>query len=159
MPGLDQATHGGLPAGSAVVVLGQSGAGKTILSLQVLANAIARGEGGVMVSFEESANQLRRDANSFSWGPALTSSERLEIIDARPASGMDNGGRVRCHRPARQRRRRRRARGRAVDRARRHRPAARAATGPAHRPSTTRSATCDGVERGAAGDDAAHRQV
>ncbi|MDZ7829195.1 MAG: ATPase domain-containing protein [Halofilum sp. (in: g-proteobacteria)] len=66
VPGLDLATHGSLPVGSTVLVPGQSGAGKTILSLQMLANAGAHGEGGEMVSFEQLPPQIRRDAASFS---------------------------------------------------------------------------------------------
>jgi len=80
--GLDQATRGGLPAGGATLVLGPSGSGKTILGLQVLACAVARGEGGVMLSFEESRTQLSRDAQSFRWGRGLLESKRCEIIDA-----------------------------------------------------------------------------
>lgn len=52
--GLDEVTHGGLPHAGAVLVIGEPGSGKTILGLQILARAIERGEGGVLVSFEES---------------------------------------------------------------------------------------------------------
>lgn len=82
--GLDHATYGGLPKGQATLVLGQAAAGKTVLSLQVLAHAIAHGEGGVFVTFEESPAQIERDAYSFKWGSQLLESQRWQLIDARP---------------------------------------------------------------------------
>lgn len=87
--GLDEVTNGGLPHGGAVLVIGEPGTGKTILGLQILARAIERGEGGVLVSFEESRAQIRRDANSFSWGRTLQESDQWAILDAR-AKGESN---------------------------------------------------------------------
>lgn len=81
--GFDEVTHGGLPRAGAVLVVGEPGAGKTILGLQILARAIERGEGGVLVSFEQSRDQLLRDAGSFNWGHLLEDTKRCEIIDAR----------------------------------------------------------------------------
>ncbi len=88
IPGLDHMTRGGLPARSATLVVGGAGAGKTVLCLQILAAGIQRGEGAVFVSFEESAEQVERDAESFTWGSVLRDSDRLRVIDARPASGV-----------------------------------------------------------------------
>ncbi len=84
IPGLDEATRGGLPAGQATLVLGEAAAGKTVLGLQVLAHAVERGDGGVFVTFEESPAQVNRDAASFRWGARLLESERWRVIDARP---------------------------------------------------------------------------
>ena len=89
---LDRVTNGGLPAGQATLVLGQAAAGKTVLALQVLAHSIQRGEGAVFVSFEESPAQIRRDAASLSWGESLISSDRLQIIDARPPIDAESAG-------------------------------------------------------------------
>ena len=90
--GLDAVTRGGLPAAGATLVIGGAGAGKTILGLQLLAGAIERGEGGVFVSFEESPAQIRRSAASFDWGEALTASDRLALLDARPPAEAVAGG-------------------------------------------------------------------
>ncbi|MFW5723116.1 MAG: ATPase domain-containing protein [Halochromatium sp.] len=90
--GLDQMTQGGLPAAGGTLILGHPAAGKTVLALQILALAIARGEGGVFVSFEESRQQVLRDAASFSWGRHLQDESRFELIDARPASGARVSG-------------------------------------------------------------------
>lgn len=92
IPGLDRMTGGGLPARGAVLLIGEAGAGKTVMCLQILAAGIQRGEGGVFVSFEESADQVERDAESFTWGAALRSSDRWRVIDARPATGVVASG-------------------------------------------------------------------
>jgi circadian clock protein KaiC len=89
---LDAVTRGGLPARGATLIMGDAGAGKTVLGLQILANAIGSGEGGVYVSFEESREGIRRGAASFDWGHALTTSERVSIIDARPPPSADAAG-------------------------------------------------------------------
>ncbi len=81
--GLDAATHGGLPAAATTLVMGTPGAGKTVLGLQILAHAVARGEAGVLVSFEEAPAELRRNASSFAWGGHLNDAN-LASIDARP---------------------------------------------------------------------------
>ncbi|MGM0983018.1 MAG: ATPase domain-containing protein [Pseudomonadota bacterium] len=78
---LDTVTHGGLPAGGATLVVGEPGCGKTIIGLQILASALARGEGGVFMSFEESRDQILRNAEAFRWGPPLRESSRCEILD------------------------------------------------------------------------------
>ncbi|MCS3902450.1 circadian clock protein KaiC [Methylohalomonas lacus] len=90
--GLDEVTRGGLPSVGATLVAGQPGAGKTVLCQQILANAIHAGQGGVFVSFEESSQQIRRDASSFNWGHLLKDGDRLQIIDARPQPGMEAAG-------------------------------------------------------------------
>jgi len=92
IPGLDAATGGGLPVAGAVLVSGGSGCGKTVLALQILARALERGDGAVFVSFEESAEQVRRDAASFQWGPALLASGRWTLIDGRPPVNADVAG-------------------------------------------------------------------
>lgn len=92
IPGLDGMTHGGLPAAGVTLVLGQAGCGKTVLGLQIIAHAVAEGHGGVLVSFEESAQQLQRDAASFQWGEALIGSPRFSIVEAQPHPGAESGG-------------------------------------------------------------------
>lgn len=92
IPGLDRLTHGGLPKGQATLVLGDTGTGKTVLGLQILANAVAQGEGGLFVTFEESPAQLKRNAASFSWGGTLTESEAWSAIDARSSIGAEIAG-------------------------------------------------------------------
>lgn len=93
IPGLDAVTRGGLPAAGATLVMGQAGAGKTILGLQIAAHAVAAGEAAVVVSFEESRDALARDALAFSWGSPALASDGLVRIDARPPPGaLVSGG-------------------------------------------------------------------
>ncbi|MBK5929618.1 ATPase domain-containing protein [Halochromatium salexigens] len=90
--GLDQMTRGGLPAAGGTLILGRPASGKTVLAMQILAQAIARGEGAIFVSFEESRRQVLRDAASFSWWHHLHDEQRFELIDARPAPGSRVSG-------------------------------------------------------------------
>ncbi len=90
--GLDEATRGGLPAAGVTLVVGDAGAGKTILGLQTIANAVNEDNAGVFLSFEESTEQLRRDVASFEWGDRLTGSPSCQLIDARPQPGARGAG-------------------------------------------------------------------
>ncbi len=96
--GLDAVTRGGLPDAGGVLVLGGPGSGKTILGLQILASAIPQGDGGLFISFEESPEQILRDAGSFDWGQSLIDSDAWTLLDGRPpvdataAGGFDLDG-------------------------------------------------------------------
>jgi len=65
--GLDEMTRGGYFQGSSILLTGSSGTGKTIMSLQFLIEALKAGEKCIYVSFEESRDQLVRNAKSFGW--------------------------------------------------------------------------------------------
>ena len=90
--GLDRLSHGGLPDRQATLVVGETGTGKTVLALQILAHAVAEGDGGVFISFEESPAQVRRNADSFRWGDALNRSDAWSAIDARLPVGAKAAG-------------------------------------------------------------------
>jgi circadian clock protein KaiC len=62
--GLDEITHGGLPENRLTLVAGTSGAGKTVLCAQYLAEGVRRGEAGVFVTFEERPDMTRRNMQS-----------------------------------------------------------------------------------------------
>lgn len=55
---LDEMLGGGLPCGYALLVAGPSGAGKTILAREFLAEGVRRDEPGVIVAFEQTPSQL-----------------------------------------------------------------------------------------------------
>jgi circadian clock protein KaiC len=60
--GLDEITEGGLPQGRPTLVCGGAGSGKTLLSMQFLAQgAMQFGEPGVFVAFEETADELSKN--------------------------------------------------------------------------------------------------
>lgn len=62
--GLDTVTHGGFPEARPVLVCGAPGSGKTLLAMQFVAEGVSHGDGGVFVSFEESASDLRQNVLS-----------------------------------------------------------------------------------------------
>ncbi len=65
--GLDEMLGGGFPKGRVILLCGGPGTGKTIFSLQFLANAAKRGEPGVYVTLEEPLRFIREYAESFGW--------------------------------------------------------------------------------------------
>ena len=62
--GLDELLHGGFWQGTSTMLLGPSGVGKTIASLQFLSALASKGQAGLMVTLQETPNQLRRTAAS-----------------------------------------------------------------------------------------------
>jgi circadian clock protein KaiC len=89
IPGFDEVTAGGLPAGRSTLVAGTAGSGKTILALQFIASGEReRNEGGVLVTFEEAPRDLLANVRSFGWGlDDLVESNRVAIVDATPDPG------------------------------------------------------------------------
>jgi len=65
--GLDEITNGGLPRNRTTLVAGAAGCGKTLLTTQFLLGGIDRGENGVMVVFEETAEELATNMASLGW--------------------------------------------------------------------------------------------
>jgi circadian clock protein KaiC len=81
--GLDDITHGGLPAGRITLVAGTAGSGKTVLAAQFIANAAEQGESGVFVTFEESPRAIRENVRSFGWDVAGSEDAgRWAFVDA-----------------------------------------------------------------------------
>ncbi len=67
--GFDELFEKGIPKGSATVIAGGCGSGKTIMCLQILAEAARKGEKCLYMSFEESEDKLRQHMKDFSWNP------------------------------------------------------------------------------------------
>lgn len=67
VPGFDELFEKGIPKGSAVLVAGGAGSGKTILCLQVIAHHAALGENCFYMSFEESEKRLVQHMKGFGW--------------------------------------------------------------------------------------------
>lgn len=90
--GLDEALGGGLPRGRTTLVVGSTGAGKTILALQALAEGVRAGEPGILVTFEESPTDLLANMSAFTWAPSGRRSTRLAFMDGREVrSAFRNG--------------------------------------------------------------------
>ena len=83
IPGLDELTHGGVPRGRATLVCGTSASGKTVFSVQFLAEGIERGEPGVFVAFEESPQDVRENMAGFGWDiPQWEADRKWAFVDA-----------------------------------------------------------------------------
>ncbi|WXG43813.1 MAG: ATPase domain-containing protein [Promethearchaeati archaeon SRVP18_Atabeyarchaeia-1] len=92
IPGLDELIGGGLLKGSAYLVAGEPGAGKTIFGCQFLVKGIELyGENGVLVTLEEPPSSIARNAKlGFGWDLAdLIAQGRLKIVDASIARPAD----------------------------------------------------------------------
>ncbi|MGZ4371663.1 MAG: RAD55 family ATPase [Gaiellaceae bacterium] len=73
---LDQMLMEGYFPGSATLVAGPSGAGKTVMGLHFVLHGALNGEPGVIATFEENPSQLERMAQGFGW--SLT--EGIELM-------------------------------------------------------------------------------
>lgn len=67
--GLDEITGGGLPQGRPSLICGAAGCGKTIFAMEFIVHGAEMGEPGVFVSFEETAEDLKK--NFISMDPDL----------------------------------------------------------------------------------------
>ncbi|RYD77659.1 MAG: hypothetical protein EOP84_15260, partial [Verrucomicrobiaceae bacterium] len=83
--GFDEISHGGIPEGRTVLIMGEAGAGKTVFTLQTLVNfARTEGTAAIFVGFEEGVAQLVANASSFDWQISEVLEEKLCVINARP---------------------------------------------------------------------------
>src|SRR5256884_3196523 len=97
---LDIIGKGGLPKNRTTLISGTAGSGKTVFAVHFLAAGIDQGEPGVFVTFEESADDVRKNMRSFGWDLANWEAEgKLTFVDASPdpeietveAGGFDLG--------------------------------------------------------------------
>lgn len=83
--GLDEILEGGLPEGRVTVVNGGPGSGKTVLGLEFACHGARAGQPALLVSFEERAEVLRRNALSLGLDlAALEQAGTLFVMDSRP---------------------------------------------------------------------------
>lgn len=64
IPGLDELVNGGYFVASTTLVVGISGAGKSVMALQFIAEGARRGERGLMITLDEPPAQVLRNAHS-----------------------------------------------------------------------------------------------
>jgi circadian clock protein KaiC len=65
--GFDEITRGGLPQGRPTLVCGGPGCGKTLFGLEFLLNGAMRGDAGLFVTFEETEEDLIKNAGSLGY--------------------------------------------------------------------------------------------
>lgn len=84
--GLDEITCGGFPKGRTILVLGEPGAGKTVLSSQFLIKGIEKfGENGIFVSLKDSPVHYFQEMSCFGWDfPGWQKEGRFAFVDASP---------------------------------------------------------------------------
>ncbi|WP_054844718.1 ATPase domain-containing protein [Vulcanisaeta souniana] len=82
IPGLDEVLGGGLIKGRTYLISGETGTGKTLLSLSFLINGIFRyGEPGIYVSVDETYDQLMNGVRRFGWDlETLREQGYLEVL-------------------------------------------------------------------------------
>ncbi len=91
--GLDDITGGGLPRGRTTLLVGGSGAGKTVMALQMLAHGARQcREPGIFVAFEESPARILAGASSFGWEMEALIPKKLFFMDAQPLPGLVQSG-------------------------------------------------------------------
>ncbi len=91
--GFDRIARGGLPRGRTTLLLGGPGSGKTIFALEFLVHGASNlNEPGVFVAFEESANRIFVNAESFGWSLADLQSDQLSFVDAQPVTSIVQSG-------------------------------------------------------------------
>lgn len=97
---LDIIAKGGLPKNRTTLISGTAGSGKTVFAIHFLAAGIEQGEPGVFVTFEESADDVKKNMRSFGWDlGAWQEQKMLTFVDASPdpevetleAGGFDLG--------------------------------------------------------------------
>src|SRR5262249_34348586 len=84
-PRLDEMLHSGYFDKSLVLVTGATGTGKSLVAAQFIGGGIANGEKALLLSFEESRDQLAR--NAAGWGQdfdAMERAGRLRILSEAP---------------------------------------------------------------------------
>ncbi len=80
--GLDDITHGGLPRGRPTLICGGAGCGKTLMAMQFLVRgAIQFGEPGVLVAFEETAEELTANVRSLGYDLDALTERGLLLVD------------------------------------------------------------------------------
>jgi len=82
IPGFDEITQGGLPAGRPTLVCGSAGAGKTLFAMEFLVRgAMLYDEPGVFVSFEETDEELSTNVASLGFDLKQLSADKKLVLD------------------------------------------------------------------------------
>ena len=82
IPGFDEITRGGLPAGRPTLICGSAGAGKTLFAVEFLVRgAMLYNEPGVFVSFEETDEELARNVASLGFDLKQLAAEKKLALE------------------------------------------------------------------------------
>jgi circadian clock protein KaiC len=90
IPGFDYVAGGGLPKNRTTLVCGSAGSGKTIFAVQFAMNGVEHDEPGLIVTFEEHPEDIRRNVASFGWDLQKHIDDgHLLFVDASPSPDLD----------------------------------------------------------------------
>src|SRR6187200_160674 len=82
IPGLDDITGGGFPAGRPTLICGSAGCGKTLMAMEfIVRGASEHGEPGVFVTFEEFPEELSENVRSLGFDLHELESQGLLLIE------------------------------------------------------------------------------
>ena len=84
VPGFDEMTGGGIPAGYSVLIAGPSGSGKTVLSNQFIIEGASRGENGIVAIFEKRPTDYLQTTPRGQEFEKLVGEKKLEVLYLRP---------------------------------------------------------------------------
>ncbi|MBV9275709.1 MAG: circadian clock protein KaiC [Verrucomicrobia bacterium] len=80
--GFDEITGGGVPAGRPTLICGSAGSGKSLFAMQFLIGGIAQhNEGGVLMTFEETADDIRKNVSSLGFDVDAFIRKKKLVID------------------------------------------------------------------------------
>ena len=80
VPGLDRMLDGGFWSGSATLLAGPTGSGKTTMAIQFIREGLARGERCLLVNFQENPTQLAHEMERISGKLDAEARGRLELL-------------------------------------------------------------------------------
>jgi circadian clock protein KaiC len=86
IPGFDMISNGGFVRGRSTLLAGSAGSGKTVFAVQFLVAGVREfGESGVMVTFEETPEDIAANVANFGWDlHQMVDDDKLAFIDATP---------------------------------------------------------------------------
>ncbi|MEO6928934.1 MAG: ATPase domain-containing protein, partial [Casimicrobiaceae bacterium] len=91
--GFDAITAGGLPCGRTTLLGGGAGSGKTVFALQFVINGVRNwDEPGIFVAFEETADRINANSQSFGWTLDDRQAKNLFFLDAQPSPELIQSG-------------------------------------------------------------------
>jgi circadian clock protein KaiC len=80
VPGLDRMLAGGIPEGSATLIAGPTGSGKTTMAVQFMVEGLRQGERCLLVNFQENPTQLAHQVEQISGALDADARGRLELL-------------------------------------------------------------------------------
>ncbi|QQG39332.1 MAG: hypothetical protein HYS81_03000 [Candidatus Aenigmatarchaeota archaeon] len=83
LTGLDKLIEGGVVKGSATMILGDAGTGKTIFCTQFIMEGLKNGENCMFITFEETPQDIMDDAAVFGWDLTDYIKKRKLILEYR----------------------------------------------------------------------------